>query len=102
MAYGWIGACLYAGRVQQRPRLCTELWYNMRIMAATELSKHVGKELKALRIKNNLTQTELAKKAGIFWNAYAKIEQGKQEPKLETLEKILKVLGVKSSDILPF
>lgn len=74
----------------------------MPIMAATESSKHIGKELKALRIKNNLTQTQLAEKAGIFWNAYAKIEQGKQEPKLETLQKILKVLGVKSSDILPF
>jgi len=35
-------------------------------------------------------------------NAYAKVEQGKQTPQLETLEKILKVLGVKSSDILPF
>ena len=74
----------------------------MPIMAATELSKHIGKELKVLRHSKKLTQRELADKVGMHSNAYAKVEQGKQTPQLETLEKILMVLGVKSSDILPF
>jgi len=71
-------------------------------MAATELSKHIGQKLKILRRGKKLTQRELADKADMNPNAYAKVEQGKQTPQLETLEKILKVLGVKSSDILPF
>lgn len=68
----------------------------------TELSLYIGARLKLFRKKLQLTQLELANKAGMDSNAYAKIEQGKQCPKLETLEKIIKALGVKSSDILPF
>lgn len=66
------------------------------------LKKHVAKALKEAREKGGLTQQELAKKAGINSNAYAKIERGSALPELDTLEKLAKALGVTSSDILPF
>jgi transcriptional regulator with XRE-family HTH domain len=68
----------------------------------TELSTYIGERLKPLRHKLRLTQLELAEKADIDSNTYAKIERGDQTPSLETLEKIVKALGVKSSDVLPF
>jgi transcriptional regulator with XRE-family HTH domain len=62
----------------------------------------IGKKLKGTRIKLGLKQSDVAKKAEISINYYARIERDEENPTIETLEKILKVLKVKSSDILPF
>ena len=62
----------------------------------------IAKKLKAVRIAKNLTQLELSEKAGISANYYAKVERGEATPSLDTFAKIVKALGVKSSDILPF
>ena len=53
------------------------------------------------REKRSWIQKELAEKAGLDDNSVAKIEQGVSRPKGLTLVKIIKALGVKSSDILP-
>jgi len=66
-----------------------------------DLSK-VGNNLQRARHQQNLTQAEVAKRAGTTVNHYAKIERGEVVPSLKTLEKIIKALGVRSSDILPF
>lgn len=68
----------------------------------TELSLHIGARLKLFRQKLRFTQLEISGKAGVDSNTYSKIERGDQTPSLETLEKIVKALGVKSSDVLPF
>ena len=65
-------------------------------------SKHIAWKLKQLRLQKGLTQVELARKAGINDNYYAKIERSALKPSVETLEKIVKALGVKSSEIFPF
>ena len=62
----------------------------------------IGNQLQSARRSKNLTQSEVAKRAGANVNYYAKIERGESVPSLKMLEKIIKVLGVKSSDILPF
>jgi transcriptional regulator with XRE-family HTH domain len=62
----------------------------------------IGKKLKEARLKLGLKQVDVAKKAEISYNYYARIERDEENPTLETIEKILKVLKVKSSDILPF
>lgn len=66
------------------------------------LSLQIGKSLYRARKKNGSTQAEIAKRAGTTVNHYAKIERGEVVPSLKTLEKIVKALGVKSSDVLPF
>lgn len=69
-------------------------------MSAT--SNYIGRQLQQVRRQRNLTQSEVAKHAGTTVNHYAKIERGEVMPSLKTLEKIVKALGVKSSDVLPF
>ena len=66
------------------------------------LSRHIGHQLKTTRLRKNLTQAEVAKRAGTNTNYYAKLERGEAVPSLKKLEKVAKALGVKSSDILPF
>ena len=65
-------------------------------------TKQIIVKIKLLRLKNNMTQSELAIKAGLNPNSYAKIERGERSPSVKTIEKLAKVLGVKSSDIFPF
>lgn len=62
----------------------------------------LANKFRQFRLKKKLKQTDVAEKAGINANYYAKVERGEAKPSVETLEKILKALNVKSSDILPF
>ncbi|MFA6368869.1 MAG: helix-turn-helix transcriptional regulator [Candidatus Shapirobacteria bacterium] len=65
-------------------------------------SQNIGKKLKMARKKLNLKQSEVAEKADISVNYYARIERDEENPTLETLKKICQALKVKSTDILPF
>ncbi len=49
-------------------------------------------EIRSLRSKANLTQAELAEKAGVTQAYIAKIESGDADPKISTLERISKAL----------
>lgn len=64
--------------------------------------KQLGKNIKKLRKKLGLTQAQVAKKADIHVNFFARIERGEENPTYETLEKLAKALKVKSSEFLPF
>lgn len=59
-------------------------------------------KLKKYRLERNLKQVEVAEKANLNSNYYAKVERGEAVVSILTLEKICKALKVKSSDILPF
>lgn len=65
-------------------------------------TKQIASKIKQIRLEKDLTQVELAKKAAINSNYYSKIERSDLKPSVETLEKIIKALGVKSSDVFPF
>lgn len=60
----------------------------------------MAEEIKAARLKKGLKQSEVAKKAGLNSNYYAKVERAEAKPSGVTLTKIIKALGVKSLDIL--
>lgn len=62
----------------------------------------MGENLKKARLKVGLTQSEVAEKAGINVNHYARLERGEVTASLGTLKNLLKILKVKSKDILPF
>lgn len=64
--------------------------------------KEIGKKLKQIRGRGGLTQAEVAKKAGITANYYARIERGEENPSFEVIKGLTFALKVKSSDILPF
>ena len=61
-----------------------------------------SQNLKKIRESKNLTQEELAVKAALSANYYAKIERGEINITYKTLEKIVTALKTKSSEILPF
>lgn len=55
----------------------------------------LGEKLRKLRKAQGLTQGELAKKAGVGINTIVRYETGKNSPKVEILELIIKELGTK-------
>ena len=50
-------------------------------------------EIKELRIRNQLTQQELSDLSGIPFATINRLENGKANPTLKTLEKLLSVFG---------
>jgi transcriptional regulator with XRE-family HTH domain len=58
-----------------------------------------GSVLKNARLERGLTQLELADKAGIHPNTYAKIERDEQEPSFDTVKRLAKVLKIRLEDI---
>lgn len=62
----------------------------------------IGQNIKKARLKANMTQSEVAKKAGIHTNYFARVERGEVNVSIEVIEVIAKALKVKSSEILPF
>lgn len=61
-----------------------------------------GKNIRTTRRKADLTQQQVADKAKLHVNYYARIERGEENPSYEVIEKIVKALGVKSEEVLPF
>ncbi len=59
----------------------------------------LGSKLKAAREKAGLTQAEVATKAGLNANYYAVVERGEGNLSFGKLQRIMKVLDIKSLDI---
>ena len=53
-----------------------------------------GKKLKELREAAGLTQTELAKKAGLSQGGIANLEQGRTQPAWDSVQALAAALGV--------
>ena len=64
--------------------------------------KQLGKNIRIARNKIGLTQKQVAYKAGVHTNYYARVERSEEMLSMKTLKAICKVLKVKSSDILDF
>jgi transcriptional regulator with XRE-family HTH domain len=61
----------------------------------------LSKNIKQLRKKNNLSQEQLAQKAGITYSTLIKIESGaNKNPTLETLRKISSVFKIKIDELV--
>jgi transcriptional regulator with XRE-family HTH domain len=65
-----------------------------------DILKGLGEKLKKAREQSGMTQAELADKAGIHFNYYARIERGEENPSFEKLQSIMKVLKIKSFDFI--
>ena len=57
-------------------------------------------KLKSLRGQRGLTQVTLAKKAGVSAGYIARLETCRHDPKLSTLVKLAKALGVPVTELL--
>ena len=67
-----------------------------------DTGKKIGEKIKEIREKAKLTQVQVAQKAGIHVNYFARLERGEVNPSVEIVQNIAKALKVKSGDILPF
>lgn len=61
--------------------------------------KELGEKLKNAREKACLTQAEVAVKAGVHVNYYARVERGEENPTFEVLQSIMKALNIKSLEL---
>jgi transcriptional regulator with XRE-family HTH domain len=62
--------------------------------------ERMAARLKAIRERRGLTQEQLAEKSGVSRTYLARLETGRQDPTLSTLEKLAKALGVKVRRLL--
>lgn len=65
-----------------------------------KLPKLLGKRVQRFRKKTDMSQEDVAHKVGISRAYMGYIEQGRNVPSLEVLQKIAKVLKVKLSDLV--
>lgn len=61
-----------------------------------DIQKDLGAKLKKHREAAKMTQARVAELAGIHVNYYARMERGEENPTLEVLHKVRKVLKIKS------
>jgi len=71
-------------------------------MSDKEITKTIADNLSKLRKQLRYTQKEMAEKADLNMNYYAKVERGEAIPSLKTIKKLAKAFKVTSSDIVGF
>ena len=62
----------------------------------------LGRKIKKLREKANLTQEQVAEKTRLTQTHISLVETGKRRISMEALKKIGSALGVKVRDLIPF
>lgn len=65
-------------------------------------TRKVAKKLKEIRLSRGMTQAEVAEKAQMSTNYYAKIERSVVRPSADMYERVAKALKATASDIFPF
>ena len=61
---------------------------------------HFGGKLRAARKRLGLTQEEVAQRSGVHVTEVSRIEAGKRDPKVSTLERLAKAVEVKPGRLL--
>ncbi|MGZ5441981.1 MAG: helix-turn-helix domain-containing protein [Thermoanaerobaculia bacterium] len=59
-----------------------------------------GKRVRELRTERQWTQEQLAEAAGMNWLQVGHIERGASDPKLSTITKLARALGVSRADLV--
>jgi transcriptional regulator with XRE-family HTH domain len=60
----------------------------------------LGKNLRRARERLKLTQEEVGHRSGVHPTEVSRIEGGKRDPRVSTLERLAKAVGVSPSDLL--
>ena len=63
---------------------------------------YLGRRIKEIRKRNGLSQERLAELIGVEPPSICNVENGKNYPTLQNLEKIINVLGVTYTDVFNF
>lgn len=68
----------------------------------TDVRTTFGKHMRKLRLERNMTQEDLADRAGMHFTYIGQIERGLRNPSLVNLHKLAKALKVDGGKLLPF
>lgn len=68
----------------------------------TEVHQKIAKNIQKIRKEKNLSQEDLAYKAGLNRAYIGYIERGERKPTVETIEKIARVLQIDIQDLFDF
>ena len=71
-------------------------------MSDKEITKTIANNLSKYRKQLRYTQKEMAEKADLNMNYYAKVERGEAIPSLKTIKKLAKAFKVTATDIIGF
>ena len=66
------------------------------------LLKKLGKRIRDLRKRHNFSQYQIAKKCAMDYGSYSKIENGKRNVTIFTLQRITKVLKISFHELFNF
>ena len=66
------------------------------------LLKKLGKRIRDLRKRHNFSQYQMAKKCAMYYGSYSKIENGKRNVTIFTLQRITKVLKISFQELFNF
>jgi transcriptional regulator with XRE-family HTH domain len=61
---------------------------------------NLGTNLREARLRLNLTQEQVAKRSGVHATEVSRIERGKRDPKVSTLERLAKAVEVRPGRLL--
>lgn len=65
-----------------------------------EYSKRLGENLKRIRVKKGITQTEIAKRLAVDKSFVSNIENGKTNPTLSTITNLANALDIPVNELL--
>jgi len=74
----------------------------MTVTIEPKIKLEMGKRLREIRERKQLSQEDIAKATGMSSTYYAGIERGEENPTLAILYSLSKALKVKSSEFQPF
>ncbi|MCB6062370.1 helix-turn-helix domain-containing protein [Flavobacterium psychrophilum] len=66
------------------------------------LQKRVGKRIKAIRLENKITQQDLADLCGYDISNMSRLEAGRANATLSTIDKVSKALGIEPVELFKF
>ncbi len=72
------------------------------MLSKEKLAQAIGKKLKTARENVDMSQEDLAYRAGFYRTYIGHIEVGRYMPSAYTLYKIAKALNISSDELLPF
>jgi transcriptional regulator with XRE-family HTH domain len=64
------------------------------------MAGNLGRNLRRLRKEREMTQEEVGHRSGVHPTEVSRIEAGKRDPQVSTVERLAKALGVSASDLL--
>lgn len=60
----------------------------------------LGRNLRRARLACEMTQEEVAERSGVHATEVSRIESGKRDPQVSTVQRLAEAVGVSASDLL--